>query len=182
MTDDRSSALRLMTPPASEPISLASAKLFLRIEHAAEDETITRAITAARQAAEQYLRQPLLPQTWEYTVANPCPERVDLPFAPAQSITSITLTNEAGVSSTANVANYRLSVDGRQVLLNPAVSIERMTIRYVAGTATTASEVPAMLLQGMLHHIAVMMEQRDGTAPLPAQALACYQPYRRVTL
>jgi uncharacterized phiE125 gp8 family phage protein len=107
MSDDTSSSLRLVTPPASEPITLASAKLFLRIEHTADDDAVTRAITAARQAAEHYLKQVLLPQTWEYVRANPEPTRLVLPVGPAQSITSITLTNEAGTTTPMNVAHYR---------------------------------------------------------------------------
>lgn len=182
MSDDVSSALKLVTPPASEPITLASAKLFLRIEHNADDEVVTRAITAARQAAEQYLNRALLPQTWDYIVANPCPTRAELPFAPAQSITSITLTTESGSSSTMNAANYRLSVDGTTVLFDPSVDIEKLTIRYVAGAYATAADVPAAMIQGMLHHISVIVEHREGSAPLPMQSIHCYQPYRQVRL
>lgn len=182
MSDYRSSALKLVTPPASEPLTLASAKLFLRVEHSADDEAITRAITAARQAAEQYLRTPLLPQTWDYIVANPSPTRVKLPFAPAQSITSITLTTESGANSTMNASNYRLTVSGGSVLFDPSISIEKLTIRYVAGIATVVSDIPVSIIQGMLHHISVLMETRDGGAPMPVQAISCYQPYRRVML
>lgn len=107
MSDDRSSTLKLVTAPASEPITLAQAKTFLRVEHSGDDEPITRAITAARLAAEQYCKTAFLPQTWDYIKANPHPTRLHLPFGPAQSITSVTLTTEAGASSTMNAANYR---------------------------------------------------------------------------
>ena len=182
MSDDRSSGLRLVTAPASEPVTLAQAKTFLRVEHTADDEAITRAITVARQAAEQYLRTALLSQTWDYSVANPAPTKIHLPFGPAQSISSITLTTEAGATSTMNTANYRLSVSGFSVLFDPPVCIEKMTVRYVAGIATTVADIPLAIVQGILHHIAVMMENRDGTAAMPMQAVAAYQPYRRVSL
>lgn len=182
MSDDRSSSLKLVTAPASEPITLANAKLFLRIEHSADDEVVTRTITAARQAAEQYLKTALLSQTWDYVVANPCGRTVTLPYGPAQSITSITLTNEAGTSTVMNVANYRLSVDGFAVHFTDAQSIEKLTVRFVAGIATVIADIPITIIQGMLHHIAVMMETRDGAAPMPMQAVACYQPYRRISL
>lgn len=182
MTDDRSSSLKLVTAPASEPITLAQAKIFLRVEHTGDDEAITRAISAARVAAEQYCKTAFLPQTWDYAKANPEPTRLHLPIGPAQSISSITLTTEAGASSTMNAANYRLSVAGFSVLFDPAISIERITVRYVAGIATTVADMPSSLAQGMLHHIAVMMETRDGAAPMPMQSIACYQPYRRISL
>ena len=182
MSDDKSFALRLVTAPAIEPLTLAQAKTFLRIEHTADDDAVTRAITAARQAAEHYLKQALLPQTWDFTQANPPATKSRLPFGPAQSITSITLTTEAGVTSTMNAANYRLSVGGSSVLFNPAISIETMTIRYVAGMGTVAADVPALIVQGMLHHIAIILENRDGAVPLPMQSITCYLPYRRISL
>lgn len=182
MSDDRSSALRLITPPASEPLTLAQAKTFLRIEHTADDEPITRAMTAARVAAENYIHAALLPQTWEVIVANPSGATVRLPFGPAQSITSITLVTEAGTSSTMNASNYRLSVDGGTVLFTNPPSIEKLTVRYVAGMATSTSEVPLPIVQGMLHHIAVMLENRGGEVPLPVQSMVCYHPYRRISL
>jgi uncharacterized phiE125 gp8 family phage protein len=182
MSDDTSSSLRLITPPASEPITLASAKLFLRIEHSADDEPVTRAISAARQAAEQYLKTALLPQTWDYTIANPCGLTVALPYGPASSITSVTLTNELGTATVMNASNYRLSVDGFAVLFTNPQSIEKLTVRYVASSAAVVADIPVTIIQGMLHHISVMMETRDGAAPMPMQSRMCYQPYRRISL
>lgn len=124
MSDDTSSALRLVTPPAAEPVTLAQAKAFLRIEHSGDDTAIAAAITTARQFAENYLRMALLAQTWDYIVANPCDVHLDLPKGPASGITSITLTNEAGGSSTMSAANYRLSVDGCTVIFGSVPQIE----------------------------------------------------------
>ncbi len=182
MRDDRSSSLRLVTAPLNEPITFAQAKNFLRIEHNADDEPITRAITAARQAAEQYLRLALLTQTWDYTLANPCSGWINLPVGPAQSVVSLVLTAPDGSTSNVSTEHYRLSVDGGSLQLTPGVAAEKMAVRYVAGIATTVSEVPAMIVQGMLHHLAVLMENRDGEVALPMQAIACYQPYRRIAL
>lgn len=182
MSDDRSSSLRLVAPPASEPLTLAQAKTFLRIEHNSDDEPLTRAISAARMAAEQVLQSALLPQTLDYTVANPLPTRLALIYGPAQSITSITLTSASGAITAMNTNNYRLSVDGWAVLFDPFVTAEKVTVRYVAGIATSIAEIPAPILQGILHHMAVMMETRDGSVPMPMQTIACYEPYRRIRL
>ena len=182
MSDDQSSALQLVTGPASEPISLAQAKEFLRIDHAADDDAITTAIVAVRQFAEHYLRKAFLAQTWDYTIANPDSCQLMLPFGPARSITSITLTTEAGATSTMNSANYRLTVDGASILFVSPPQIEQLTVRYSAYSYANAAASTAPIIQGMLHHIAAMMEARDGIAVLPVQAVTCYDPYRKVRL
>lgn len=182
MSDDTSSSVRVFAAPVLEPLTLTQAKTFLRIEHSADDEPITRAISAARLAAEQHLRLALLPRTLDYSVANPSSNKLCLPMGQAQSIVSITLTTEAGVSSTMDVANYRLSVDGFAVLFASYVTIEKLTVRYIAGSASTPSDIPAMIIQGMLHHITVILENRSGDVPLPMQAIACYEPFRRISL
>ena len=182
MSDDTSSSLRLVVAPLAEPLTLAQAKTFLRIEHSADDEPLTRAIIAARVAAEQHIRLALMPQTWDYSVANPASDKLRLPCGPAQSIVSITLTTEAGASSVMNAASYRLSVDGFSVLFSTPISIEKITIRYVAGIANAIADIPTAIIQGMLHHITVILENRDGDVPLPMQAVTCYAPFRRISL
>ena len=182
MSDDTSSSLSLVVAPSAEPLTLAQAKTYLRIEHSADDEAVTRAISAARVAAEQHLRVSLLPQTWDYSIANPSSIRLCLSKGPAQSIVGITLTTESGASSTMNAENYRLSVDGFSVLFTTAISIEKMTIRYVAGVANAVADIPAAIIQGMLHHVTVIFENRNGDVLLPMQAIACYEPFRRISL
>ena len=45
-------ALQLITPPAVEPVVLADAKLFLRLDTAADDAMVTALIVAARRRVE----------------------------------------------------------------------------------------------------------------------------------
>ncbi|MEJ0009857.1 MAG: phage head-tail connector protein [Alphaproteobacteria bacterium] len=179
---DQTDALKLITPPASEPLSLTEAKSFLRVEDTSQDDVITRAITAARQAAEQYLRCALLPQTWEYAIANPLRTEIRLPFGPAQSITGVATTDESGATATLAGSAYRLSVDGGLVIFLQRLRCVSVAITYSASIAADADAVPALIKQGMLHHVAAIFEQRDGNAGLPMQSIACYMPYRRISL
>lgn len=178
MIVDTTSRLQLVSGPASEPLTLDEAKAFLRIDHDADDATITRAITAARQAAEEHLRTILLPQTYTYTTsALGC--LVQLPVGPAQMVNLVQSIDSAGAATTVASSQYRLTIDGFGLLFSNLPS-GRLAITYSASSAVHAGEVPALVKQGMLHHMAAMLEQRQGLVPLPVQALSCYQPYRRV--
>ncbi len=181
MIADDSTRLTLSVAPASEPLTLTEAKQFLRIEHNADDAMITQAILAARQAAEQYLRVVLLPQTHLFETAQ-IGHVISLPVGPAQSITSIVAYNEAGTPTTLNSNFYRLTLDGYGVVFTTVPQAARLAITFVSGLATSSSDVPHTIRQGMLHHIAAMLEQREGLSGLPLQTLQCYQPHRRVRL
>ena len=54
----------LLNAPASEPVSLAEAKLFLRVEHDDDDDLIAALIAAARVQVEAQTRRALITQTW----------------------------------------------------------------------------------------------------------------------
>lgn len=181
MSDDVSSRLRVITPAASEPVTLSEAKLFLRIEHTADDEAVTRAIIAARQAAEQFLKCALLPQMLEYTVGLSGVRRVALPVGPATAINEITVTGCDGTEREIDETLFRLSVDGYAVFFDPIPSGEFLTISYAASTADNAANLPSLVKQGILHHMASMMD-REGDAAMPLAALQCYQPFRRIAL
>lgn len=182
MSDDVSSRLRLVMAAASEPVTLSEAKLFLRIEHTADDTVIARAISTAREAAEQYLNCAMLPQAWEYSVGCTGKRRIMLPFGPATAIDTVSVTNMAGASMAVAPGNYRLGVDGFALFLDPPPVGDFLTITYHASLADTAAALPSLLKQGMLHHVAALAEMRDGTAPMPLASLQCYQPFRRIHL
>lgn len=57
--------LRLVTPPAAEPVTLAEAKEHLRVEDSRDDAYITTLVIACRQYLEQVCWRGLLTQTWE---------------------------------------------------------------------------------------------------------------------
>lgn len=177
MTIDTTSRLTLMAPPEDDALTLAEAKQFLRIEHDAEDAVISAAIVAARVAAEEYLRIVLLPQTYSYEFTQMA-HILPLPVGPAQSIAQIMAFDAQGNATEVAAANYRLSVDGHGVIFPHIPGGESFAIEFTAGLET----VPAPVRQGLLHHLAAMLEQRAGEVALPAITRQLYQPYRRVRL
>jgi hypothetical protein len=60
--------LTLITPPASEPVTLAEAKAHLRLEIGDDDALVAGLVTAARQHVEDLIAQSLVTQTWQLTL------------------------------------------------------------------------------------------------------------------
>lgn len=58
----------LITPPAATPVTLADAKLHLRVDGTDEDALITRLIAGAVAECEHILGRSLMTQTWELTL------------------------------------------------------------------------------------------------------------------
>lgn len=182
MREQSATRWRLLTPPAGEPLSVTQAKSFLRIENDTEDDTLARAITAAREAAEQYLRVLLLPQSWELVVALPCPAVLHLPAGPATAVTQVRSTAQDATATTVDSSYYRLAVDRYHVYFSQIPDGISLSVQYDAGSYATAAQVPASIIQGMLHHITAMLDTRDGSAAIPPAARNSYEPYRRIGL
>ena len=60
--------IKVVTPPATEPVTLAEAKLHLRVDGSDEDALITRLISAAREQCEQELGRALADPTVDLVV------------------------------------------------------------------------------------------------------------------
>lgn len=181
MTTDTTSRLTLLAPPEDEPLTVAEAKAFLRIEHDDEDAVIVAAIAAARASAEEYLRVLLLPQTYSYEFEE-LTHIVKLPVGPARSVEQFDSYDRNGNATAIDAGKYRLTIDGHGLVLPNIPKGHSFAVEFIAGLVANAEDVPAPIKQGMLHHIAAMLENRHGTTALPAQSVHLYQPYRRVRL
>ncbi|MBN4046377.1 phage head-tail connector protein [bacterium AH-315-P15] len=192
----KSMATTLLTAPGLEPIVLTEAKAHLRIDHSAEDSTISEMIAAARQALEDASGLALITQSWQVALdAWPGPV-VELPKRPAQSITEVRVTGLDGTATTLATSAYELKSAGgvahlvktpSALWIAPGRLMGGIEIDYVAGYGSAASDVPRALRQALLMVIAHVYENREllsrevGT-PLPAGVDALLAPYRRVKL
>lgn len=183
----------LITGPAVEPVTLAQAKLHLRVDMPEDDTLIEGLIIAARQWVEQYCRRALVSQTWELHLDSWPSGAVYLPWPPLVSVTSIKGTDEAGVETTVSASNYQadtFSVPGRVTLKStgtwPATTLRPggCAVRYVAGYGA-AADVPQVFKQAILLLVGHLYENREDViatgvtaAAVPMGAKTLLWPYR----
>lgn len=158
---------KLITGPLTEPVSLAEAKLHLKIDSdTTDDNLISLLITAAREQAEMYTRRAFIAQTWE--LQEDCFEggEILLEKTPVQSVTSIKYYDTNGVEQTLSTSVYGLNQadEPNEVYLKygmvwPVVRGEEndVKIRFVAGYST----VPASVKAAMLLIIGHLYENRE---------------------
>jgi uncharacterized phiE125 gp8 family phage protein len=175
-------SLKLITPPATEPITLNEAKLHLRVDGTDEDTMITALIVAARRMAEQRTERALITQTWELAL-DVWDDEIELPMPPVASITSIKYIDTDGVEQT--LANTEYTLDsygtmGHSVKLAygktwPSIRYQddAIKIRYAAGYGT-AADVPQDLKAWLYLAIGTLYAQRESVvqyagamSPLP---------------
>lgn len=170
-------ALKLITPPASEPVTLQEAKNHLRVDVSDDDSLISTLITVARQKAEEFTRRSLITQTWELSLDG-FQGIVYLPRLEIQSIVSVTVDGVA-----LPVDEYQVgTVSGRVQFFGTraAEQLDGAKIRYVAGYGD-ATTVPAQIKQAILQIVGHLYENRESQE-IPGLALNLLQPYRVMML
>jgi uncharacterized phiE125 gp8 family phage protein len=153
----------IKTPPALEPVSLADAKVHLRVTHSADDPYISSLIVVARRSLEALTQRALINRTY-YGFADSFPAQrcIEMPFAPLVSVTAVSYIAQNSVSAvytTFSSAYYEVdttSEPGRIIRHYntswPAVWYEGNGVRveFVAGHGATAENVPADIAQALL--------------------------------
>ncbi len=98
----------LLAGPAVEPVSLAEAKAFLRLDDTAEDGLVTTLIGAARLHVEGVTGRALVAQSWRLVLdAWPEGEAVRVPVAPLLSLTAVTAIDADGASHALSLGQFR---------------------------------------------------------------------------
>ena len=116
--------LQLVTPPIDEPVTLAEAKLHLRVDFDEDDALILALISAARQAAETITGRQFITARWKMVLdrfagqegmVNSCDSNFSLPNhaillfkCPVQTITAIEYLDMNGAMQTMPPAHYVL--------------------------------------------------------------------------
>jgi uncharacterized phiE125 gp8 family phage protein len=114
--------MQLITPPVAEPVSLAEAKLHLRVDFDEDDALIQALISAARQAAEMLTQRQLVTARWRMVLDSfpgpslrgvPAGQTFTLPGhailltkSPVTSVVEIRYLDMAGIWQVMPAANY----------------------------------------------------------------------------
>jgi len=180
-------SITVITPPASEPVSLAEAKLFLRIDHEAENDLIATLIVAAREAVEAACGRALITRRVRESLDIWRREAVGgavLGLGPVGAVIAVRLLADNGAQSVIDPERYRLEGNRdrpRLVFANgvPATlrSVGGVEVDYDAGFAADASGLPAALRLATLQIVASLYEARLGQAPVPETARALVRPF-----
>lgn len=199
--------LRQTEAPACEPVTLKQAKVFLRINHDAEDELILRLLKTARQAIESFTGRSLIRQGWEFSVnAGYASSRsdgrylsesqsrgengIELPKSPfLELVGPPEVIDDYGKRP---IKKYRLDTAGRVARIHFGSSIGeflrgkgQLKMAFYAGYGDDAEDVPEPLRQGILMALETLF---DGHAaandlgfmpkPLEPAVIQIIKPYR----
>lgn len=132
--------LKIITPPAAEPLTLAETKLHLRVDHSTDDTLITALISTAREWVESYSGKSLITQTRQLTLSRWPLLPVRLHGGPVQEIESVKYLDKTGAERTVPETVYWLTPSG-EIALDygqtwPSEQLrgpESIAITYIAG-------------------------------------------------
>jgi|SRR5215211_1086505 len=153
--------LRLISPPAEEPVTVDEAKAFLSEVGGATDPLISALLKASRQTLDGWggkLGRALVTQTWELSLDEFPLYEVRIPLGPVQSILSIKYDDEDGIENTVDPGDYYLDNTSYPawVALNEDASwpstlgaFNAVRIQFVCGYGG-AADVPEPIRQAII--------------------------------
>ena len=150
-------AVKLKTPPAEEPVTLAEVKDYLQMTDADDDALLNSMIPAVRQKCEEYTRRALVTQTWTFWLDGfPRREKrnapsdgffqlpvdhfddvqsvIEIPRPPLQSVVLINSYDQANVAALFDAVNYFVDInkDPGRVALNQGKTWPTTNLRSIS--------------------------------------------------
>lgn len=163
--------LRRVSGPGVDPVTLAEAKLHLRVDVDDDDAYITALIGAAREMVEEVLRRALISQDWQLTLDTWPSSPFELPLPPLQSAV-VDYTDLAGASHTLATTVYGVdsaSEPGRVYLKDgqtwPSETLAEaggVQVTFTAGYGDAGEDVPQALRQALLLLVGHLYENREA--------------------
>jgi uncharacterized phiE125 gp8 family phage protein len=187
----------LLTPPAVEPLSLAEAKDYLRVEHADDDDVIAALIASARAHVEAATRRALITQTWRHSRdAWPRDGRIAVLPAPLKALVGARVYDQDGTPQEIDLESFVVdTVSAPGVVAfppwsvpSPGRAVAGVELDVTVGYGDAAADVPAPLALATRLLLAHWYEYRGVVAPngatatLPMGVAELIAPYRVLSL
>ena len=178
-------SLRIYTQPTEELVTLADARLHLRLDGDGsssdghpDDTLIDAMVGGAREWAESYLYRSICEKTYELTLDAFPADEIELLMPPIQSVTSVQYVDTAGALQTMAANAYVLDKKTEPGWLFPADGtawpetddvVNAVTIRYVAGYSLPSDSgqtypLPKSIRAGVLLLLHDLYENRGNSA------------------
>jgi len=147
-------AIKLITAPVVEPLTLAEVKQHLRVVVDDEDSTISTYISAARSFVDGqggFLGRALVTQTWELTLDKFPVSEIKVPLPPLQEVVSVKYDDSAGFEQTVDPDDYfvdNVNEPGWIVPIQgaawptPLDAVNSVRVRFVAGYLPSSDSPP----------------------------------------
>ncbi len=171
----------LFNAPAVEPLTLAEAKAYLRVEHDDDDNLIETLIASARAEVEARTRRALITQQWRIVRdAWPTHGRIALTPAPLREVVAARVYDESGVAHVLDAESFVIDKAAAPgvigfvpwAIATPGRAVAGIEIDIECGYGDAASDVPEPLRQAVRLLLAHAYENRVSTARrMPARHL-----------
>jgi uncharacterized phiE125 gp8 family phage protein len=186
----------LLTAPAVEPVSLAEAKAFLRVEHDDDNDVIAALVAGARIQVETQTRRALIMQDWRLVFdAWPPSGRIEVRPAPLRTLNAARIYVDDNDSEAIDLDSLIVDTAGSALVFpswamrQPGRVAAGIELDVSVGYGAAGSDVPEPLRQAIRLLIAHWYENRgvivagqSAAAVLPASVPALLAPYRMVAL
>ncbi|MCA0400590.1 MAG: phage head-tail connector protein [Proteobacteria bacterium] len=183
----------LVDGPAIEPVTLADAKTWLRLDGPAEDDLVRALIVAARLMVEAEIGQVLIGQNWRLIGDRwPSENAVTVKVGRVLGVTGGRTFAASGASTPIPAASFEVYRDpepSRIVPLErpmPGRALSGIEIDMRLGFGEAAADVPETIRLAIRRLILLWYDERgDSAGPeagLPPQIRALLKPWRRVRL
>lgn len=164
--------LRVVTPPAVEPVSVEEMKEHLGVTLDLDDALIGRLLVAARQYVERYIGAALIETTFEQTLDRFPSAEIAVERGPLMAVASVRYTAaEGGDEMTVAPSDYEVDTASEAGWIVPAFgftwprpmrSVNAIRIRFTAGMAADASGIDELLRSAIMELAAWWYEQREA--------------------
>jgi uncharacterized phiE125 gp8 family phage protein len=185
----------LLTAPAVEPLTLAEAKDYLRVDTTDDDDVITALIAGARVHVEAQTRRALITQSWRLVRDCWPPDgRIAVLPAPLRSVVAARTYDETNTTHAIDTGAFVVDTASSALAFAPwsmpapGRDLAGIEIDVSVGYGDAASAIPEALRQATRMLIAHWYENRgliafgQTVAVMPAATAALIAPFRMLAL